>query len=55
MMAPDEIVFQPSVEKDLHKLPVENCDRIMVRLEALASEPFPAQVVKWRRDNAIDP
>jgi mRNA interferase RelE/StbE len=48
MMAPYEIVFQPSVEKDLRKLSVENCDRIMVRLEALASEPFPPQVAKLK-------
>jgi mRNA interferase RelE/StbE len=48
MMAPYEIAFQPSVEKDLRKLSIENCDRIMVRLEALASEPFPPQVAKLK-------
>ena len=47
-MEPYEITFQPSVEKDLRKLSVENCDRIMVRIEALANEPFPAQVVKLK-------
>lgn len=47
-MEPYEIGFQPSVEKDLRKLSVENCDRIMVRIEALANEPFPTQVVKLK-------
>ncbi len=47
-MEPYEIVFQPFVEKDLRKLSAENCDRIMVRIEALANEPFPAQVVKLK-------
>jgi mRNA interferase RelE/StbE len=47
-MTPYEIAFQPSVEKDLRKLSVENCDRILVRIEALANEPFPPQVVKLK-------
>jgi mRNA interferase RelE/StbE len=28
-----EVIFQPSVEKDLRKLSSENCDRILVRIE----------------------
>jgi len=51
-MEPYEIAFQPSVEKDLRKLSAENCDRIIIRIEALAKEPFPAQVLnlKERKD-----
>jgi mRNA interferase RelE/StbE len=45
-MTPFEIVFQPSVEKDLRKLSSENCDRVMVRIDALANEPFPVQAAK---------
>jgi mRNA-degrading endonuclease RelE of RelBE toxin-antitoxin system len=47
-MAPYEILFQPSVEKDLRKLSSENCDRVMVRIETLANEPFSAQAVKLK-------
>lgn len=47
-MQPYEIVFQPSVEKDLRKLSVENSDRILVRIEALANDPFPTQVSKLK-------
>jgi len=43
-----EIVFQPSVEKDFRKLSPENIDRIMVRIEELANQPLPAQVVKLK-------
>jgi hypothetical protein len=31
-MEPYEIIFQPSVEKDIRKLSLENCDRIMVSI-----------------------
>jgi len=48
MIEPYEIAFQSSVEKDLRKLSTENCDRIMVRIEALANEPFPVQVSKLK-------
>lgn len=47
-MAPYEILFQPSVEKDLRKLSSENCDRVIVRIETLANEPFSAQAVKLK-------
>jgi len=47
-MEPYEIAFQPSVEKDLRKLSTENCERVMVRIETLASDPFPTQAVKLK-------
>jgi mRNA interferase RelE/StbE len=47
-MEPYNILFQPSVEKDLRKLSSENCDRILERIDALAQEPFPSQVVKLK-------
>lgn len=47
-MEPYKIIFQPSVEKDLRKLAAENIDRIMVRIEALAKEPFPSQAIKLK-------
>ncbi len=43
---PYEIVFQPSVEKDLRKISAENKNRIFSRIEALASDPFSVQVTK---------
>ena len=48
MATPYKITFQPSVEKDLRKLSRENCDRIMVRIEVLAHEPFPTQAIKLK-------
>ena len=47
-MEPYEIAFQPSVEKDLRKLSGENRDRILTRIEALAQNPLPAQVIKLK-------
>lgn len=47
-MAPYEIAFQPSVEKDLRKLSPKNCDRIIARIEDLAHEPLPAKVAKLK-------
>jgi mRNA interferase RelE/StbE len=47
-MEPYEILFQPSVEKDLRKLSAENYERVMVRTETLASDPFPTQSVKLK-------
>jgi mRNA interferase RelE/StbE len=41
-----DIAFQPSVEKDLRKISQENCNRILVRIEALKTEPLPAQALK---------
>ncbi len=47
-MEPYEIEFQPSVEKDLRRLSAENCDRVLARIEAFASEPCPPQVSKLK-------
>ncbi|BAZ29034.1 putative plasmid stabilization system protein [Cylindrospermum sp. NIES-4074] len=47
-MEPYEIIFQPSVKKDIRKLSSENCDRIMVSIEELANQPLPAQSVKLK-------
>ncbi len=41
-----EVIFQPSVEKDLRKLSSENCDRILVRIESLKATPSPLQALK---------
>lgn len=41
-----EVIFQPSVEKDLRKLSSENCDRILVRIESLKAAPSPPQALK---------
>ncbi len=43
-----KISFQPSVEKDLRKLSSENCDRIIVRIDELATEPLPVQSLKLK-------
>ena len=40
-----DIIFQPSVEKDLRKISRQNCDRIMERIESLATDLFPAQAL----------
>jgi mRNA interferase RelE/StbE len=37
---------KPSVEKDLSSLPKSLLTRILVRIEQLASDPFPHQAVK---------
>jgi mRNA interferase RelE/StbE len=37
---------KPSVEKDLSSLPKALLTRILVRIEQLASDPFPHQAVK---------
>ncbi|MGB3493637.1 MAG: type II toxin-antitoxin system RelE/ParE family toxin [Elainellaceae cyanobacterium] len=41
-----DIIFQPSVEKDLRKLSRQNCDRVMQQIESLAANPFPTKVTK---------
>ncbi|MCH7978243.1 MAG: type II toxin-antitoxin system RelE/ParE family toxin [Acidobacteria bacterium] len=40
------IVFKPSVEKDLRRLPRAMASRIMQRIAGLASAPFPPSVAK---------
>jgi mRNA interferase RelE/StbE len=50
-MDPYEILFQPSVEKDLRKLSAENCERVMIRIETLANDPFPTQAIKLKGVN----
>jgi mRNA-degrading endonuclease RelE of RelBE toxin-antitoxin system len=39
-MKPYEILFQPSVEKDLRKLSSTNRERVIERIEALATNPL---------------
>ena len=41
-----DIIFQPSVEKDLRKLSTQNYNRVMERIESLATDPFTAQAKK---------
>ncbi len=41
-----EIVFKPSVEKDLRRLPGKLVARIIRRIEELKLDPFPRQAVK---------
>jgi mRNA interferase RelE/StbE len=41
-----EIVFQPSVHKDLRRLPKTAIARVMARIESLAADPLPPRVVK---------
>lgn len=41
-----EIVFQPSVHKDLRRLPKTAISRVMARIEGLAADPLPSRVVK---------
>jgi mRNA interferase RelE/StbE len=45
-MKPYSITFKPSVEKELKSLPKELVSRIMKKIENLAINPFPHQVVK---------
>jgi mRNA interferase RelE/StbE len=45
-MASFSIVFKPSVEKDLRKLPRSTVLRILDRAEALKDDPFPRQCTK---------
>ena len=40
------IYFKPSVEKDLRRLSKSDVSRIIARIEALKSEPFPRQSIK---------
>lgn len=53
MIEPYEIAFQSSVEKDLRKLSAENCDRVMSRIEAFASDPFPSQAIKLKGTESL--
>jgi len=45
-MKPYDIDFKPSVEKDLETLPKTLVTRIMNKIEGLALDPFPRQVIK---------
>ena len=45
-MAAYSLRSKPSVEKDLSSLPKSLLVRILVRIEHLASDPFPHQAVK---------
>ncbi len=41
-----EVLFKPSVEKDLRRLPQLVLGRVLERIEALAQDPFPPRRVK---------
>lgn len=41
-----EIVFHPSVHKDLRRLPATVVGRVLKQIESLATEPLPGQAVK---------
>ncbi len=45
-MASFEVLFKPSVGKDLRPLPQPMVARIMERIEVLKENPFPRQLVK---------
>jgi mRNA interferase RelE/StbE len=45
-MASYNIIFKPSVEKDLHSLPKSVIARVMKQIETLRKNPFPRQSVK---------
>ena len=40
------VVFKPSVEKDIRRLPASISSRLMERIQGLATEPFPAGTLK---------
>lgn len=45
-MASYNIVFQPSVQKDLRKLPKPMVARVLKKIKTLSDDPFPHQVEK---------
>ncbi len=45
-MASYNVVFKPSVERDLRRLPKSVVVRAMARIEDLQSDPLPRQTVK---------
>lgn len=45
-MASYKVRLKPTAEKDLRKLPKPLIPRILHKIEALAFDPFPAQVTK---------
>ncbi|MCJ7708341.1 MAG: type II toxin-antitoxin system RelE/ParE family toxin [Anaerolineales bacterium] len=45
-MAPYRILLKPSVEKDLGSIPKGTVQRLLRRVEGLASEPIPRQSAK---------
>jgi mRNA interferase RelE/StbE len=45
-MASYNIVFKPSVEKDLRSLPSSLIERLVKHLETLKDNPFPRQSIK---------
>lgn len=40
------LVFKPSVENDLRRIPSSTASRIMERIEGLTKNPFPPSIVK---------
>ncbi|MDQ1328864.1 MAG: mRNA interferase RelE/StbE [Candidatus Poribacteria bacterium] len=45
-MKPYNVDFKPSVEKDFKALPKKIISRIMKKIEELANNPFPRNVIK---------
>jgi mRNA interferase RelE/StbE len=45
-MASYDIIFKPSVEKDLRTLPRPVVARVMQRIDTLKDDPFPRQSIK---------
>lgn len=45
-MASYDIIFKPSVEKDLRSLPESVIARVLVRIERLKDDPLPRQAIK---------
>lgn len=45
-MPPFRVVFKPSVEKDLRRVPKDAVQRILKAFERLGDDPFPRQAVK---------
>ena len=52
-MASHRVLLKPSVEKDLRSLPKRTVGRLLLRIEALAADPFPRQFVKLAGAKAL--
>ncbi|MEI6638301.1 MAG: type II toxin-antitoxin system RelE/ParE family toxin [Chlorobium sp.] len=45
-MSKYSVIFKPSVEKDLRKIPAAMVDRLFQRIDGLTADPFPPQSLK---------
>ena len=41
-----DIIFKPSVEKDLRSLPKSVIDRVLKQIDSLTHDPLPRQTIK---------